>query len=342
MGRITVIGNSVVDVMARPVTPAVFQTGSAAIRETKLTFGGDALNEAVVLSRFGKSVRLISRIGRDEAGARILSFLKDNGVSAEDMIVDPGTATSVNIVLIDEKGERYFLTDPDSSQRRLAKEDVLGKLRRPRDERPENAQPHDARLQDAEQKEARMPQDADIVSFASIFVSTALDIPAMTEIFRRIREKPGRILAADMTKAKRGERFDDIKCFLPYIDFLFPNEAEIALLTGESDPYRNAELLNEAGVRCAVIKRGGRGCLIRTREELYEIPACPVPACVDTTGAGDAFAAGFLWALSEGMPLKECGRFACAAASCAVEHTGATDGIRSLKKPMERYRNQFR
>ena len=364
MGRITVIGNSVVDVMAWPVTPAVFQTGSAAIRETKLTFGGDALNEAVVLSRFGKSVRLISRIGRDEAGARILSFLKDNGVSAEDMIVDPGTATSVNIVLIDEKGERYFLTDPDSSQRRLAKEDVLGKLRRPRDERPENAQPHDTRRQDAEQKEARMPQDAeqketrmpqdaeqketlmpqdaDIVSFASIFVSTALDIPAMTEIFRRIREKPGRILAADMTKAKRGERFDDIKCFLPYIDFLFPNEAEIALLTGESDPYRNAELLNEAGVRCAVIKRGGRGCLIRTRGELYEIPACPVPACVDTTGAGDAFAAGFLWALSEGMPLKECGRFACAAASCAVEHTGATDGIRSLKKPMERYRNQFR
>ncbi len=355
MSNLTIIGNSVVDVMARPVTPAVFQSGSAAIQETKLTFGGDALNEAVVLSRFGQNVRLISKVGRDEAGARILSFLKDNGISAGDVIVEPQTATSVNIVLIDEKGERYFLTDPDSCQRRLTKEDVLGRLGeaqgagqqgsgqenlRRSGTRPQNARLQGSGPQDVRESGARL-QDTDIVSFASIFVSTALDIPAMTEVFRGIKAKPGRILAADMTKAKRGERFDDLKGFLPFIDYIFPNEAEIALLTGGSDPYRNAELLNEAGVYCAVIKRGSRGCLIRTKEELYEIPAFPVSACVDTTGAGDAFAAGFLWALSEGMPLKECGRFACAAASCAVEHTGATDGIRSLEKPMERYRNRF-
>ena len=58
---------------------------------------------------------------------------------------------------------------------------------------------------------------------------------------------------------------------------------------------------------------------------------------VDSTGAGDCFAAGFLWALSEGMELEACGRFACAAASCAVEQLGATAGIRSVKEPLERY-----
>ena len=51
---ITIIGNAVVDVLAGPVTPEAFESGSQAVKETKLSFGGDALNEAVILSRFGK------------------------------------------------------------------------------------------------------------------------------------------------------------------------------------------------------------------------------------------------------------------------------------------------
>ncbi len=321
---ITVIGNSVMDVMARPVTPEVFLTGSCPVQETRLTFGGDGLNEAVVLARFGKKPRLISKVGQDEAGTRILHFMKDNGISADHVIVEPGIATSVNIVLIDGRGERYFLTNPQSSQRRLAKEDVLRQLEEMDSQNP--------------QRENALLQERDIVSFASIFVSEKMNISAMTELFCRIKEKPGRILAADMTKAKHGERFADMKEFLPFIDYILPNEAEIALLTGEEDPHRNAELLNEAGVFCAVIKRGRQGCLIRTKDEMYEIPAWPVENCIDTTGAGDTFTAGFLWALSEGMPLAECGRFACAAASCVVECMGATDGILSLEEPMRRYR----
>lgn len=160
----------------------------------------------------------------------------------------------------------------------------------------------------------------------------------MTEIFRRIKAKPGRILAADLTKPKNGERLEDIIGLLPYVDCILPNEAEIAMLTGCNDPFENARLLVETGVSCAVIKRGRLGCLIRTKDELYEIPAWEPVKCIDTTGAGDTFAAGFLWAISEGMSLKECGRFACAAASCAVECVGATQGITSIEKPLERLR----
>ena len=172
---------------------------------------------------------------------------------------------------------------------------------------------------------------------AGMFVSPLLDIAAMEQIFCRIKSKPGRMLAADMTKAKNGERLKDLEKLLPYIDYLFPNEEEIALLTGEQDAAVNARLLVEAGVGCAVVKCGSRGCLIRTRTDTYSIPAYPVREAVDSTGAGDCFAAGFLWALSEGMELEACGRFACAAASCAVEQLGATAGIRSVKEPLERY-----
>ncbi len=307
---VTLIGAAVIDVLAGPVSEGILKTNSMPADMIKLSFGGDALNEAVVLSRLGKRTQLVTKLGRDESGARILNFLEENGISSEAVRFEEGLETSANIVLIDEAGERHFLTKPGSSLRRLEEADIEPYI--------ENA--------------------ADIVGFASIFVSPRLDVPAMEHIFRRIKQRPGRILAADMTAAKHGETLEDLKSLLPYVDYLLPNETEIALLTGNNDPMTNAERLIDAGVRCAVIKLGKRGCLIRTGDECFEIPAYPVERAVDTTGAGDCFAAGFLWALSEKWPLPDCGRFACALASCSVEHTGATDGVCSLDEPIKRYK----
>ena len=67
------------------------------------------------------------------------------------------------------------------------------------------------------------------------------------------------------------------------------------------------------------------------------IPAYPHTRCIDTTGAGDNFAAGFLYALSEHMDLEDCGRFANITASLAVESLGACTGVRSLSQVMERF-----
>lgn len=306
---ITVIGAAIIDIMAGPVSADVFQTGSQPVDMTKLSFGGDALNESVALSRLGKKVQLISKVGQDEAGARVLDYIKENGLSTDFIRVEEGLTTGINIVLVDNNGERFFLTNPNGSLRRLTEKDI----------------------------EPYLDEAADIVSFASIFVSPPLDIEAMERVFKKIKSKPGRILVADMTKAKYGERLNDIKKLLPYIDYILPNEEEIALLTGERDPYVNAKHLVDAGVLCAVIKCGKKGCIIKTKNEFYEIPAYLVEQPVDTTGAGDCFAAGFLWALAEKMSLEACGRFACAVASCAVESVGATDGIHRMEEALKRY-----
>ena len=306
---ITIIGNAIIDVLAKPVNAKVFETGSQPAEKIKLAFGGDALNEAVVLARLGKKVDLISKVGNDEAGSRILAFLSDSDIAVDKITIENSIDTSINIVLIDERGERHFLTNPLGSQRKLAEDDVY---------------PH-------------LDSAKDIVSFASMFVSPLLDIPAMTGLFRKIKENPDRILVADLTKAKKGERLEDMAELLPYVDYILPNEDEISLLTRVNDPYINAKLLIESGVSCAVIKRGSRGCLIRTDKEMYHVPAYPVKNCIDTTGAGDSFAAGFLWALSEGLPLIECGCFACAVASCTVEYMGSADGVISLETPLSRF-----
>lgn len=309
--KITIIGAAILDVLAGPVNEQIFQTGSQPMETIGLSFGGDALNEAIALSRLGKKVQLISKVGKDEAGNRVIDFVKDCGLATEGIIQEEGLTTGINIVLIDDKGERHFLTNPSGSLRRLSKEDIL---------------PYEKIT-------------GEIVSFASMFVSPLLDIPAMEQVFRGMKSQPGRILVVDMTKAKGGETLEDIKCLLPYIDYILPNEDEIALLTGICDSRKNAELLVESGVGCAVIKCGAKGCVIASKVGSFEVQAYPVKTVADTTGAGDCFAAGFLWGLSQGLEIRECGKLACAVASCAVEQVGATEGIVSAEECIQRYKS---
>ena len=308
--HVSIIGSGVIDVLVGAVDKNIFTQGSQSMNYIKLSFGGDALNEAVVLSRLGKSVELISKIGNDETGQRILDYMKDNNLSADCVKIQPDLETSVNIVMVDDRGERHFLTNPYSSLRKLKESDIV---------------PHIDKM-------------ADIVSFASMFVSPCLDIPTMERIFKQIKSKSGRTLIVDVTRAKNGETLEDIKCLFPYIDYFLPNDTEIAMLTGKSDPYENIELLMSHGINCAVLKCGSKGCLIAKDDEVYEIPSYLVENAVDTTGAGDCFAAGFLYGLLQKWSLKECGKFACAVASCSVEQVGAVTGIISIEEPMKRYR----
>ncbi len=306
---ITVIGAAIIDILASPVNEAVFSAGSIPMDTIKMSFGGDALNEALLLSGFGKKVQLISKVGDDEAGKRVLGLLQERRISADSVQIQKDIPTGINIVLIDTSGERHFLTNPNSSLRRLSLADI---------------QPF-------------IEDSAEIISFASMFVSPLLTISEMKKLFSFIKEK-GRILAVDMTKAKNGETIQDITELLPYIDYIFPNESEIALLTGEKDPYRNVQLLLDMGVKTAVIKCGEKGCIVGDHTGVYSVPAVPAERCVDTTGAGDTFVSGFLWGISEGLETAECAKFACAAASFAVESVGATDGIPSLETIRKRVR----
>ena len=298
MNSITVIGAGVIDVLAGAVDREIFTRHSSAMDFIEMSFGGDALNEAIVLSRLGKKVEWISKIGDDDAGQKILNYAADNGVSIEHLKIEAGLATSITIVLVEKSGERFFLTNPQASMRKLAAEDI--------------------------------------VSFASMFISTTLDIAATERIFKAIKAA-GKILAFDMKFPHHGETLRDMAGMLSYADYFFPNEEELATLTGERDIDKNIAALLNYGLKCAIVKRGGEGCVIATKDERYEVPACRVEKVIDTTGAGDCFAAGFLWALSEGWILADCGKFACAVASCSVEEVGAVAGVKSLEEVMRRY-----
>ena len=307
--EISVIGVGVIDFLVGAVDEKKFIVDSQEIDYMKISFGGDALNEAVALARLGKNAQWISKLGDDDAGRRILNYAAENGVDTSRVKIQAGLETAITVVLIDAKGERRFLTNPHSSLRKLAAEDIL---------------PH-------------VDDMAQIVSFASMFISPLLDVPTMERLFRRIKAS-GRTLAVDMKCSKNGETLQDLSGVLSSVDYFFPNEIELATLTGETNIYKNVAALLESGLTCAVVKRGEKGCIIATKSAQIEIPACHVEKVIDTTGAGDCFAAGFLWALSEGWQLEDCGKFACAAASCSVEEVGAVAGVTSFEKVMSRYK----
>lgn len=308
MYDVTVIGPAIIDILAGPVNNNIFTLGSLPMDTIRMSFGGDALNQAVILSKLGKKVQLITKVGDDEAGKRVLNFMEKNDISLKSVSLGKEMSTGINIVLIDENGNRHFLTNPNSSLRKLALADI----------------------------EKNIDNTARIISFAGMFISPLLTIPAMKNLFSKVKCQKDRLLVVDMTKAKNKETLEDIRELLPYIDYIFPNEEEIALLTGEKNPIINAKLLVKYGVKNAIIKCGEKGCIIANEFGVQKISAVENIRCIDSTGAGDSFVAGFIWALLQGLSVDECAKTGCAIASCIVEEYGATTGVQSIGKVNQR------
>lgn len=306
--KVTLIGPAIVDVLAGPIGDDVFGIGTMPMEEIKLTYGGNAYNEAAALSRLGIPVSLISKVGNDEAGIWLMDQMDSLGIHTDYVIRENGLATSINIVLFDQQGERRFLTNPKGSQRRLSEEDIMSAL----------------------------DFCADIVCFTCMFISSLLDIGAMTRIFRKIKEKAGRTLVVDMTKAKNGEKLKDMEPLLKYVDYILPNEEELRLLSDAATAHGAEELLS-LGAGCVIVKQGKNGCTVYHKEGSFKVHAYASEQAIDTTGAGDCFAAGFLYGLVNHKSLVECVQMANATASCCVECVGATEGIVSAEEPMRRY-----
>ena len=299
--EVAVIGAAIADIPLAPVGPEVFAAHSTPLARIAMTPGGDALNEALALARLGRRPALVSVVGEDAAGDFVLRALTDARVDASCVRRIPGLDTGINVVLVGPDGERRFITSQGGSLRRLSLSDILPALDSP------------------------AFAGAKIACLASLFVSPLLTLDDTAALFDALKAR-GLTLCADTTRPKRGETLREAGAALSRLDYFFPNRDEAALLTGEKDPDRAADALLNAGVKHVAIKLGGAGCLLKSAGERHLVPAFAGASCVDTTGAGDTFAAGFIAALIEGRPLRDCGRFANAAASLCVERVGASGG----------------
>lgn len=296
--EIVIIGAAIVDVIACPVGSNVFQTGSCPVEHIHMTTGGDALNEALLLSKMGKNVYLETLIGEDEAGRMVARRCQENGIALKPYQIRSNLHTSVNIVLVQENGERSFLTDPHGAQRKLRLKDI----RMP------------------------FPSTAKVLCFASIFVFPEIGPDDLKMIFSQAKSQ-GMTVCADMTKPKKGETAEEFREALSCVDYLIPNEEEVCMFTKRDTALEAARELLNAGVKHVIVKCGDRGCLVAGKDDIYQVPAEEPVNCVDTTGAGDSFVAGFLYGLSEGKSLRECVANGNVWGAKAVAETGATEWL---------------
>ena len=179
--------------------------------------------------------------------------------------------------------------------------------------------------------------DADLVKGAAIgyLEGYLFDQPAAKAAFRQaatLARQAGRKVALTLSDGfcvdrHRPEFLDLIR---KEVDILFANEAEITSLY-QTKVFDDAARSARGDVDIAVLTRSAKGSLILSGDKALTVTPEPVAKVVDTTGAGDLYAAGFLYGLSQGKPLDQCGRLGSIAAAEIISHIGARPE-RSLAK----------
>jgi sugar/nucleoside kinase (ribokinase family) len=176
-----------------------------------------------------------------------------------------------------------------------------------------------------------MARDAGYFHLANPFALPNMRVNA-TATMRYAREA-GLVTSLDTGWDSRGRWLQDLGCALPYTGLLFVNEDEALRLSGCAGYREAAARLNELGAATVIVKRGASGCAVFGEAGEFETPAFAVDA-VDTTGAGDCFAGGYLAALARGMSHRDAARVANAVGALNVQQMGAIKGLKSWEDTM--------
>lgn len=313
------VGAAIVDIIAR-VDDAVLEeqglskgamtlvdeAGSSsiydALGETLERSGGSVANTIAALGALGRSVAFIGKRRDDEFGTIFAHDIRATGTAFDAPAAASGEATARCLVMVTPDAERTMATY-------LGVSGDLG--------------PDDI--------------DTDTVSGGGILYLEGYlwDKPAAKDAFRRASEiahKAGRKVALSLSDPFCVDRHRDSfrEIVAGDIDILFANEAELLSLY-ETEDFNAAIDAVAKDVAVAAITRGPDGAVIVSGSERITVPAQPVATLVDTTGAGDLFAAGFLNGLATNQPLEICGQMGCAAANVVIQVLGArcTDDLKA-------------
>lgn len=264
-----------------------------AMGESTEMSGGSAGNTMACFASFGGKGAYIGKVGNDEAGNTFRNDMKTLGITHATAPTGSGTATGRCMILITPDGERTMntflgaaveLTPADIDEKTIAASDVTYL---------------EGYLFDPPQAMDAFYRAAKIAHEAGRKVSLTLSDPFCVNRHRA----PFRALIEG------------------YVDILFANEEEIKALY-QADTLEQALPILQSKCEIAAITRSEKGSLILHGGGTTEIKAEPVSKVLDTTGAGDAYAAGFLFGYTEGMNMAQCGQLGSIAAAEVISKIG--------------------
>jgi sugar/nucleoside kinase (ribokinase family) len=260
--------------------------------------GGSAANTVVGVASFGARAHYVGKVRDDQLGEVFAHDLRSTGVGYATTAATSGPGTGRCLILITPDAQRTMNTYLGASIQ-LGPADI----------------------------------DGDLIARAGIVYLEGylFDPPAAQEAFRaaaRLTHAAGGRVSLTLSDPfcvdRHREAFLDLVDH--HVDVLFANEAEVCSLYQVADFDAALQEVRRRG-QLAALTRGPRGSVITAADEMHVIDAHPVDAVVDTTGAGDLYAAGFLVGLSRGLDLGTCGRLGALAAAEVISHVGARPAV---------------
>jgi adenosine kinase len=306
------IGNAIVDVIARAeedflLAQSMRKGTMALIDEARAQAiydamgpaiemsGGSAANTIVGLSSLGARAAFVGKIKDDQLGRAYSHDIRAAGVSFATKPAVAGPSTGRCYVLVTPDGERTMNTYLGAAQD-LSPDDI-----------------------DAE------TVAASAVTYLEGYLWDPKNAKAAFLKAAKIAHEAGRKVALTLSDAFCVDRWREefLQLMRSHtVDLIFANEAELHSLYQTSD-FNAAIAALRADIDVAVVTRSEKGCLVAGPDGIEAVPAFPVERVVDTTGAGDLFAAGFLSGLARGADDRTCGRLGALAAAEVIQHLGA-------------------
>ncbi len=265
--------------------------------------GGSAANTIVGIANLGARAAYVGKVRDDQIGRLYTHDIRAAGVAFETPPAADGPATGCSYILVTPDGERTMNTYLGAAQ------DL-------------------------------MPGDIDaaqVAASAVLYLEGYLwDPKSAKEAFVKastIAHQAGRQVALTLSDAfcvdrYRGEFLDLMRGGT--VDLIFANEAELGSLYQTAD-FDAALTQLRRDIPLGIVTRSEKGCVVASKDGVIAVPAFPVQKMVDTTGAGDLFAAGFLFGLVRGTSHENAGRLGALAAAEVIQHIGARPQV-SLKE----------
>ena len=300
MTDVVCLGILVADVIARPVDRVPAPGSLDQVEDVALRGGGCALNPGTALARLGVDVACAGKLGCDAFGDFLVALLDEREVDRSLVVRTDEAPTSATVALVDSAGERTFLHVPGAN----------GTLQ----------------LSDLDLER--------VLGGRALHVAGSLVMPALDG------EPTARLLGAARARGvstsldtvwDASGRWERLLPALPELDLLCLSRAEAAALSGEGEPEHAAAWARARGAGAVAVKLGADGCWFDGDGFRGHVPAPRVDA-VDSTGAGDAFAAGLIYARLHDWPLRDAAVFANAVGAASTTAVGAAEGLPTLEE----------
>jgi sugar/nucleoside kinase (ribokinase family) len=261
-----------------------------------LTIGGCAANAAVDLAKMDVRVGIVGRVGSDVFGRVVTEILRDGNVDVSGIKTSARADTSQTLIVNVQGQDRRFIHTFGANREFRANDIPLASLEKVK----------------------------------VLYLGGYLAMPGVTQeelapVFSAARAR-GVTTVLDIVVPAKGEYRSQLDKLLPHVDVFLPNQMEGEIITGATDPLKQAEVFQSMGAGTTIVTMGSDGAVLvqkdlRLRSGVYAVPF------VDASGGGDAFDAGYIYGLLHGLDPEDCLRVASALGASCVRAIGTTPGV---------------